>query len=218
VRCGVCHPAATTTAAAAAARRVRRRPPVRCFAASLEVVAWGDHGFKLGERGQWGKNGHSEVDARVPLVFALPWALVLPAAASAAASATASVPSAASAASGSTTNGSTTSALVELVDVFPTLLDLAGLDPAVGPAASQPHREGFAQRAPSQQPQPPQHPLEGSSIAPLLRNASLAASIGAPLGAASIGAPLVWKAAAFTQVVRRGGAVTGFSMRTDRFR
>jgi len=39
---------------------------------SAAVVVWGDHGFRLGEQGQWGKNSNSELDTLVPLTVALP--------------------------------------------------------------------------------------------------------------------------------------------------
>jgi arylsulfatase A-like enzyme len=64
------------------------------------VVLWGDHGFKLGEHGGWGKLTHFELDARVPLIVRAP---------------------------GAATAGARVSGLVELVDLYPTLADLAGL-------------------------------------------------------------------------------------------
>jgi len=65
------------------------------------VVLWGDHGWKLGEHGMWCKHTNFELDARVPLIV--------------------SVPNQSSVRAG-------TYALVELIDVFPTLCELAGLD------------------------------------------------------------------------------------------
>lgn len=64
------------------------------------VVFWGDHGWKLGEHDAWGKHSNVENDTRVPLVISAP-----------------GLPSA----------GSRTRALAELVDIYPTLCDLAGL-------------------------------------------------------------------------------------------
>ena len=64
------------------------------------VVLWGDHGWKLGEHNGWCKQTNYEIDTRVPLIFRVP---------------------------GSRANGQKTDALVELVDVYPTLCDLAGL-------------------------------------------------------------------------------------------
>jgi arylsulfatase A-like enzyme len=39
---------------------------------STTVVFFSDHGFSLGERGQWGKRSLFESDTRVPLIFADP--------------------------------------------------------------------------------------------------------------------------------------------------
>jgi iduronate 2-sulfatase len=64
------------------------------------IVFCGDHGYHLGEQGLWGKTSCFELDARVPLLVAPP-----------------KHPRA----------GSRTDALVELIDVFPTLVDLCGV-------------------------------------------------------------------------------------------
>ena len=64
------------------------------------VVLWGDHGWKLGEHNSWCKQTNYEIDARVPLIVRAP---------------------------GMKASGQHSSALVELVDVYPTLCELAGL-------------------------------------------------------------------------------------------
>jgi iduronate 2-sulfatase len=69
------------------------------------VCLWGDHGFHLGEQGLWTKANNYELSTRVPLMFSVP---------------------------GQANPGSQTDALVELVDVFPTLVEACGLEPAKG--------------------------------------------------------------------------------------
>jgi len=64
------------------------------------VVLWGDHGWKLGEHASWCKHSNMENDTNAPLILTAP---------------------------GAKAAGQSTSALVEFVDVFPTLCDLAGL-------------------------------------------------------------------------------------------
>ena len=83
------------------------------------VIVWGDHGWHLGDMGIWGKATNYEIATRVPLIL---WTPGMP----------------------DRNRGKATDALVELVDMYPTLCDLAGLEQ-------------------------PTH-LEGRSFAPLLRN------------------------------------------------
>jgi iduronate 2-sulfatase len=91
------------------------------LAESTVIVFVGDHGYHLGEHGQWAKTSCFELDARVPLIVVPPK---------------------------SKQAGKTAQALVELVDLFPTLTDLCGL------------------------PKPPG--LDGMSLAPVLADASKA--------------------------------------------
>jgi arylsulfatase A-like enzyme len=65
------------------------------------VVIWGDHGWKLGEHNSWCKQSNYNIDTRVPLLIRAP---------------------------GMKSGGETTDSLTELVDLFPTLCDLAGID------------------------------------------------------------------------------------------
>lgn len=64
------------------------------------IVLWGDHGYHLGEQDMWGKLTPFELAARVPLIVCAP---------------------------GRKAVGSKSNALVELVDIYPSLCDLAGL-------------------------------------------------------------------------------------------
>jgi iduronate 2-sulfatase len=64
------------------------------------VVLWGDHGWHLGEHGVWGKHTLFEESLRSPLIISHP---------------------------GLTRPGEATDSIVETLDLFPTLCDLAGL-------------------------------------------------------------------------------------------
>ena len=62
------------------------------------IILWGDHGWKLGEHGHWCKHSNHELDTHVPLIVSVP----------------------------GTVPGSS-HAPVELVDIYPALVDLCGL-------------------------------------------------------------------------------------------
>ena len=61
------------------------------------VVLWGDHGYKLGDYGLWCKHTNLELDARVPLIVSAP----------------------------GQSQGERTKALVEIIDIFPTVTSMA---------------------------------------------------------------------------------------------
>lgn len=64
------------------------------------IVLWGDHGWKLGEHDAWCKHSNVENDVNAPLILSVP---------------------------NMATAGRHTRALVEFVDIYPTLSELAGL-------------------------------------------------------------------------------------------
>ena len=68
------------------------------------VVVWGDHGWKLGDHSSWSKHTNFECDTRVPLIMRVP----------------------------DKANHKSTSSLVELIDLYPTLCDLTGIATPAG--------------------------------------------------------------------------------------
>ncbi len=84
------------------------------------VALWGDHGWKLGEHASWCKMTNYEIDTRAPLIISAP---------------------------GAATQNGQCEEMVEFVDVYPTLCELAGLSVPAG--------------------------LEGISAVPLMKNPGL---------------------------------------------
>ena len=117
------------------------------------VAFWADHGWALGEHAVWCKQDNYELETRVPMILRVPWMV-----------------------HGS--GGGSTTALVELVDMFPTLLDLAGL---LNSAAV-----------------PDVHQLEGISLLPVLADPELHLR-GAGGSSAGSGAAASWRNASFSQ-------------------
>lgn len=90
------------------------------------VVLWGDHGFHLGDHNEWGKHTNLEQATRVPFIVSAP----------------------------GFTPGKT-SAPVGLLDIYPTLCELAGL-----PVPEQPLSHDVSDG----------RPLAGKSLVPILEN------------------------------------------------
>lgn len=84
------------------------------------VILWGDHGYQLGEHGTWTKRTNWEMATRAPLILSVP---------------------------GQSSAGRATDALVEFVDIYPTLATLCDIK------------------------LPPE--LEGISLSPLVKNPQL---------------------------------------------
>jgi iduronate 2-sulfatase len=84
---------------------------------STIIIFWGDHGWQLGEHGMWCKHTNFETSTHAPLIISVP---------------------------GQKTAGAKTDALTEFVDIYPTLVQLAGLPECKG--------------------------LEGTSFVPLIEN------------------------------------------------
>ena len=74
------------------------------FAENTIISFLGDHGWQLGEHGEWSKHTNFELATHAPMMVHIP---------------------------GLTDKGIVTEKLTEFVDLFPTLVDAAGL-PSIG--------------------------------------------------------------------------------------
>ena len=108
--------------------RVLKELEAQGLADNTIIVLWADHGWKLGEHNMWTKMTNMEDDTHVPFLLRVP---------------------------GATDSGMRTKALVELIDIFPSITELAGLPvPSMCP---EKNRDLLAC-------------VEGSSVAPLLQD------------------------------------------------
>ncbi|MEX2212499.1 MAG: sulfatase [Phycisphaeraceae bacterium] len=90
------------------------------------IVLWGDHGYHLGDHGMWTKHTNYEQANRIPILFVTPQL------------------------KGAVKPGSSTKSIVETVDIYPTLCELAGLPAPKGP-----------------------QPIDGRSLVPVLKDPSV---------------------------------------------
>ena len=135
------------------------------------MVFWGDHGYQLGEHTEWMKTTNFEIANWVPLMLRVPGA--------------------------TDKEGSETNALVEMVDLFPTLVEAAGLPPL--------------DLCPEEESTSTLLCTEGSSLMPLVRDND----------------QVQWRDAAFWQYRGKGGGygghptviptTMGYTVRTQRY-
>ncbi len=155
------------------------------------IVVWGDHGWHLGEYGIWGKATDYEVATRVPLIVWTP---------------------------GMAQRGAKTQGLVEFVDVYPTLCELAGLPvPAALEGRSfaaqlaDPSAPGKA-AAFSQFPSPALREWAARPLSPAMRQTFFGPII------ADVEARLKQEHGDRYDADLFSNHLTGYSMRTDRYR
>lgn len=108
--------------------RVIKEMELLGFADDTIIVLWADHGWQLGEHNHWCKHTNFEDATHVPFILRVP---------------------------GVTDQGMRTTALVELIDIFPTITELAGLN--VPPMCPEGNNK-------------PLVCVEGTSVSPLLTN------------------------------------------------
>ena len=134
------------------------------LADSTIVSLWGDHGWQLGEHAMWCKHTNFEIATHVPFMIHVP---------------------------GLTDSGVSTDRLTELVDLFPTLAEAAGLPPV--PLCPKGHKATQVELC-----------TEGVSLLPLVSDPKQE-----------------WKTGAFSQFPRMGmsgNVFMGYTMRTEKYR
>lgn len=155
------------------------------------IIVWGDHGWHLGDMGVWGKATNYEIATRVPLMIWAPNMKV---------------------------RGESTDALVELVDLFPTLCELAGLaipDHLEGdsfvPLLDQPH-QAWKKAAFSQYPNPALREWAANPLSQGMRETWFGPLIEEVEGRIKQQQGDKWNRELFEQ------HLMGYTMRTDRYR
>lgn len=155
------------------------------------VIVWGDHGWHLGDMGIWGKATNYEIATRVPLILATP---------------------------DMKAKGESTNALVELVDIYPTLCELADLprpDHIVGksfaPLLEDPDQE-WKEFALSQFPSPALREWAANPLSPEMRETFFGPLIEEVEGRIIAQQEDLWDRDLFEN------HLMGYALRTDRYR
>ncbi|MDO7085171.1 sulfatase [Pseudocolwellia sp. AS88] len=157
------------------------------------IIVWSDHGWHLGEMGTWGKATNYEIATRVPLMI---WTPDMP----------------------DINRGVQTEALVELVDIYPTLAELAGLTlpkhldgQSFAPLLDNPERE-WKQAAFSQFPTPALREWASVALKPAMRNTYFGDLIKVMEGRIKEDPKVEWNRELLEEYVM------GYAMRTQRYR
>jgi arylsulfatase A-like enzyme len=146
------------------------------FESTTAVVLWGDHGWHLGELAQWAKYTNFEHGTRIPFILHDPRA------------ASQQLPAL------------RVAALVESVDIYPTIAEVAGLPPP-GLCASSTDQTAVCVEGVSVVPHLQQMWGQGQGHGSAGVNVTPAGGAGGTGGAATTIEP-VWKAASFSQFPR----------------
>ena len=155
------------------------------------IVVWGDHGWHLGDMGVWGKATNYEIATRVPLMIWTP---------------------------DMKTRGETTEALVELVDIYPTLCELAGVPlpnhlegKSFVPLLEEPHQK-WKDAAFSQYPNPALREWAANPLSPGMRETWFGPLIKQVEERIKVQQGDKWNRELFEE------HLMGYTMRTDRYR
>jgi iduronate 2-sulfatase len=155
------------------------------------IVVWGDHGWHLGDMGVWGKATNYEIATRVPLMIHAP---------------------------SMKAKGAKTDALVELVDIFPTLCELTGVPTpehleghSFAPLMEDPNRP-WKRAAFSQYPNPALREWAANPLSPAMRETWFGPLISEVEQRIIAQQGDKWDRELFEKFL------TGYTMRTDRYR
>ena len=157
------------------------------------IIIWSDHGFHLGDMGIWGKASNYEIATRVPLMI---WTPDMP----------------------QNSQGKRTKALVELIDMYPTLCELVGLPSpshlegySFKPLLSSPN-QSWKKAAFSQFPSPALREWGAFPLRPAMRETFFGPLIEEVEGRIIDQQKEKWNRALFEN------SIMGYAMRTDRYR